>query len=327
MRKGSRRGMTLVELLVASAILVIIIAAVGYVYTQASQAVAVTQANVEINAKIRAVTARLREDLQAFTPDGFLIIVAPGPDAVPGANPPGLLMFTATGRFESRTRRDGSGRPVTANAALIVYVPARASNGDSGDILCRYVYLLTGDDQWPLTLLDLAAAAASGDRNALDGCDVLGESLFDLRRKHVFPVAGCIRDDYLDPVLLGYQYVNPAPVAADDPIAGGVEQLWPYLVGGCVGMDLEYCDGLGADGVTPEPSPMAWFSPAAKAGQNRKDRFGFSRRVWRDRMAWMCWHPSLGVPLPIGVRVRLHLQDEAGRVPPRTCEISVAIRR
>lgn len=329
MRRGPCRGMTLVELLVASAILVIVIAAVGYVYTQAARAVGVTQARIEINAKIRSVTRQLAEDLRAFSPDGMLLIAAPGPSAIPGANPPGVLMFTVTGRFESRTRRDASGRPVTANAALIVYVPARSTTGTAGPdayILCRYVYLLTGDDQWPANLGELQADALANDPsdiNTLDGSDLLGETLVDFRQR----TTTSIRSDYAAPVLGGFQRVNAAPTAADDPVSGGIAQLWPYLIDGCTAMELEFCDGLAPDGVTPSMGPMEWFSPVSEAARRRTHLSGATLRRLFQGVGWMCWRPPLRDVYPIGLRIRLAVGDVKGRASGRTCELVLPVRR
>jgi len=331
MRFGACCGMTLVELLVAAAILVIVIASMGYVYSQTSAAVGVTNARVEVNAKFRSISARLRDDLQAFTPDGLLVIAGPTPSAVPGVHVSSMLMLTVAGRFESRICYDGRGKPITANAALIVYVPAHvAANAGHGDILCRYVYLLTGDRRWPANLRelsDLTLAADPTDLNALDGCDVLGDTLADLRHKSIIPGAGSVWADYLGPVLDRFGKLNPAPAAHDDPVAGGVAQLWPYLVGGCDGMELEFCDGLAADAATPAISPLDWFRPFSGAAVARKDRAGIPLRALYDHRACLCWTPARRDLLPLGLRIRLKLQDVAGRISGRWCEIVVPIRR
>ncbi|NLF32349.1 MAG: type II secretion system protein, partial [Planctomycetes bacterium] len=71
----TRRGMTLVELLVAVAILVVMIAGVGYIFSTTSKAVRHAQAVIDTNAALRVVSGRLREDLESLSPDGFLCLV------------------------------------------------------------------------------------------------------------------------------------------------------------------------------------------------------------------------------------------------------------
>ena len=265
-RHSLQRGMTLIELMVACAILAIIILAVGYIFTQTSGAVNLTQTTIDMNASIRASQGQFAEDVRAMTRDGFLAIVdGTKPDSQPTGTPPALI-FTITGRFSSKTTTVGvNGPPVTANAAMVVYTPCLDTSGKSW-ALARYVFLLTGLQQpgagspagytptiWPTLDQQVAPGntlpnnIATGVSNPLVVSDCLGESLASI-------TAGLSKYDktlpspqntwlanQFGPILVN-SYVAPIIQPNLSPTRFGqlntapdttarVGYLWPYMIG------------------------------------------------------------------------------------------------
>jgi len=336
---GRRRGITLIELMVSMGILSGMILAAAYVFTQTSQAVELSMAGMESDASARALAEQLREDLRSLSRDGFLIISngAEGP-VDPATGKPAyrrtpMLLLTATGRFASRTQTDLAGRPITANAAVIVYTlgeNAAATDFNVANprrLLCRYAFLLAGADGSPADLTQLVqqsavraqqAAQAAGrpvtDLNSLDWTDVLGGSLADIRRTQPLPIANA----YAKGAGERYQRINTSPDGLDDELGGGVKQLWPFVTGGVEGIRFEYCDGLSADGRTASPLGVTeWGPPAPSARANGKLFAAVAGSpcmcwTWKDPTAW-----------PKALRVRLTMAGTNGPGSGREYEIIV----
>lgn len=288
----TRPGMTLVELLVAVAILVMMIAGVGYIFSNTSQAVRQAQAVIDTNAAIRIAAGRLREDLEAMSPDGFLCLIGRGWGDSGTVNPP-VLMFVASGSFTSNF--DST---VTANEALIVYTLVNDTGSGEASILARYQFLLTGntgDD----SLRDLIGNSLNPSPDDLDWLcrqDRLNVTLADIRR---LIVSDMVNDgqvfalDFVGP-LLAYGRLNSAPATVSfdtDDGWGGIVNLWPYLVGGCETMDLAFTDGYGVDfgNTVPYPGqPIRWIRMACNYngtgddGRVDRDGDGTWDRVTRD---------------------------------------------
>lgn len=72
--KKVRPGFTLMELMVAVALLVGVILAVGMVFQGTSKAVSLSQATTEAFSGVRALQSKIEKDLSGLDPNGFLII-------------------------------------------------------------------------------------------------------------------------------------------------------------------------------------------------------------------------------------------------------------
>ena len=241
-----KTGLTLIELMVAVAILSVMIVGVGYVFTQTSGAVRLTQTHMEANAAVRAADRQIREDLRQLTKDGFLCIVGPGPGTPANGDEltPPVLLFTATGRFPSHTAT-----AVVANAAIVAYMPVEdaAAGDDGGTILGRYAYLLTANGN-----------PGAGDR--------LGVSLADIQ---AWNPADLLSDTGpIKPLFTtGFDQLNTAPATPPE-----VQALWPYLIGDCVNIEIEFYDGRDTDDYdlpAPSDEPLAWVTLQDAYDNNR----------------------------------------------------------
>lgn len=270
-----RRGMTLVELLVAVAILVIMIAGVGYIFSNTSTAVRHTQAVIDTNAAVRVAAGRLREDLESMTPDGFLCLIGAGEggSGEPATRP--LLMFTVSGRFTAPVQRVGGDHP-TANAAIVAYTLARDPETDA-DALMRYVFLLTGDNNVrDETIRDLLGASPSPAQfqQRIREYQCLSASLADVRRliMESTPTNDLFFEEYIEPLR------NPVAAYDSNPMSvDAIRGLWPYLVGGCDGVDLAFYDGYRVDygnAVTYPGEPTRWIRMVNDDADGMVDRDG-----------------------------------------------------
>lgn len=71
-----RRGFTLVELLIAVAVLLIVILATAKIFGSVSRVATLGQANADIMQEVAAIERQMRADLEAISPEGFLAIVS-----------------------------------------------------------------------------------------------------------------------------------------------------------------------------------------------------------------------------------------------------------
>ena len=251
-----RSGMSLVESVVAMGVLSLLLVLVGAVFSHASNAMQAVRARLASNQSAQAAGSLMRMDLRSGGPGVLVLIQGGSEDGVAGAD---MLLTTATGRFVSRFEVDAAtGRPVKANAALIVYMlvdRVDSPAGAVGRVLCRYVYLLTGRGGSPRDIFDIVDTADGGDINPFDNTDVLGDSLADVVSKQWAGSAG-LRKRYVEPLAGGPYKVNTQPTSLDDRISGGVVQLWPYLTDGMVDLQFAYSMPSASGGV------MQWLDLA-----------------------------------------------------------------
>src|ERR1044071_6416709 len=69
-----RRGLTLIEMTVAVALLVVVILGVGLIFQHASAAVGVSQRTLEILSNVRSVQTQLERDISGIDKNCFLVI-------------------------------------------------------------------------------------------------------------------------------------------------------------------------------------------------------------------------------------------------------------
>lgn len=138
----SQRGFTLVELLVAVAIMAIVLGAMGVIFRMSMDAYRASSATAEIMRKLRAVTEQLDSDFKGLRQsDGTVFIVwavtEPDPavpyllDGQPRYHREDRIVFFANGDFQSyRDQASATGpKQVRGNVARISYMLARDKDG------------------------------------------------------------------------------------------------------------------------------------------------------------------------------------------------------
>jgi prepilin-type N-terminal cleavage/methylation domain-containing protein len=91
----TNKAFTLIELVVAIAILVMLISFAGVIFKVSINSHRTAQATAEIMQKLRAITDQLNSDFKDFRKDGYLSFRSAGPNI---ANPPRRI-FEQTGYF------------------------------------------------------------------------------------------------------------------------------------------------------------------------------------------------------------------------------------
>ncbi len=149
-----KAAFTLVEMMVAVALLVVILLAVGQIFRSTSTAVEVGQSTMEMMSGVRTVEAQLSHDLHHLDTNGYLIIRSQALTLDPAPNSQGLttavpincdqLAFMARGTFRNMTGSYGQGGSGTqgtftdhlqSNAAaiwygqLVSFVPTPSGSG------------------------------------------------------------------------------------------------------------------------------------------------------------------------------------------------------
>lgn len=115
-------GLTLIEMMVAVAILVIMIVLVGYVFNAVSKAVDVTSQQMARDIGIQTLYQKVEADLHNINKDGFLCLVQGvevNPPNLPfqGYRFPPAIIFTAQGHYV------GPNSGFSGNAALLAFMP------------------------------------------------------------------------------------------------------------------------------------------------------------------------------------------------------------
>jgi len=119
------RAFTLMEMLVAVALLVLIIVGVGIVFSSAGRAVSVSQVTLELMSNTRAVQQQIERDIGGISPDGFIVIRSRREDTTQANSRRfDMISFLAQGSFPNRTGSTNA-QPFTdrtvANAARVWY--------------------------------------------------------------------------------------------------------------------------------------------------------------------------------------------------------------
>lgn len=154
-RATGRGAFTLMELLVAVAILAALILIFGGIFSQVQQVVGKSNEAIQIDRTAVAIEKVIRQDISSISKTGFLQITA-------GEQ----IAFTALGGFESRTEPPDPADPAMnkANAALIDYGLLGSNN-----VLWRRAHLLKpeiGSDTGDLLKASLGEVATDAWRTA-----------------------------------------------------------------------------------------------------------------------------------------------------------------
>ena len=151
------RGFTLAEMVVAVALLVILILAVGQVFKNASAAISLAQASSEVVSNVRGAQLQIEQDMAGLDRNGFLEITATN-----------QVLFTTMGSFTNYTNASSySFFPCTpANEAIIQYGPASPNLlTRQSTALCTpgQIYGSLSSSETPLTITPPTSVASATD--------------------------------------------------------------------------------------------------------------------------------------------------------------------
>lgn len=144
---GARRGLTLMEMLVATVVLVVMVAAFGQILNQAQRVVTVSQWTMRSNNQAEAIAKVIRNDIRRISKNGFLYINDSGT----------ALVFTITGEAKSLTSSaTGTGE--------VVVLGLCDNTANDPDVLLRRGLVLYGEldparppiGAWDITYDDMA---------------------------------------------------------------------------------------------------------------------------------------------------------------------------
>ena len=155
--RASRNGFTLIELVIAVAILAMVLSFAGVIFRVSIETYRASVANAEIMQKLRAITDQLNADFKGLRLDAPLLIRFNQDSSPDDPNRYDQIMFFADGDFTSIQLYDeASGEPddktgdklVRGNVARIHYAQAQPDP----NLLARRRHILTADpdlDDWP----------------------------------------------------------------------------------------------------------------------------------------------------------------------------------
>ena len=113
------RGFTLIEMVVAVALLVVIILAVGQIFRNASGAIGLAQATSEVVSNVRGAQLQIEQDIAGLDRRGFMTIKTL--TAGTGTIRSDQIVFTTVGSFTNYTTANSYSSAASANAAIIQY--------------------------------------------------------------------------------------------------------------------------------------------------------------------------------------------------------------
>ena len=192
-KQRTNKAFTLIELVVAVALLAMIVAFSGVVFRVSIDSYRTATANAEIMQKLRAITGQLDTDFKAIRPDAPLLIWFEQDDP----NRYDQVMFFATGDFASTQLYDyddivgfeipaDTGEPVRGNVARIFYGQAYSLDPTDNTmkypdelkaedrILARRQHILTADEElveWPnVNMSDFSDGSTFEDKDKYNEC-------------------------------------------------------------------------------------------------------------------------------------------------------------
>lgn len=186
----TRRGVTLVELLVAVSITTGMMLAASMVFSSSTKAAGLAQANTEIMAQLRALTDRLDRDFTGLQPNlPMAIIFEIDPSYTPSTLRQDRIVFFANGDFQVKDYGATSTTMLSGNLARIFYgqadySPALTNPSLTGSryILMRREKLLTADTNtnWNTNWLGgLGILSPLGNISSLDTDKYIAETQYD----------------------------------------------------------------------------------------------------------------------------------------------------
>jgi len=230
-------GLTMIELVVAVAILVIVMLAFGSIITQIQGTVATGQRSMRSNAAAAAIIDSLQGDIRRATQQGMLCITQI-PDGPPA------MFFTIAGPTPSKTH------PVTGTGAIIAL--GMAVNHDSNDRDILYC------QRWVLGSVNIPLS------------DILDSDLIDIQAMTRWQINNNLINSMIygtppeDPSHPRALWVPHNPAYALD----NINALWQVLADNCQWLSIMWTDGEidDKDNTDPLDDGLAWYGIAYDQG-------------------------------------------------------------
>ncbi|MFB3890427.1 MAG: type II secretion system protein J [Phycisphaerae bacterium] len=220
-----RSGLTLMELMVAVALLSIMIMTFGMVMAESRKVVGGTEEMLRANSSAIALSQTLRTDIRCATMNGFLCI------ATDGAGKPVLLLSTA-GLSSTMTNAAPAAGQATANATISAY------GLTSTNILWHAGWLLRYDVGSADPLSDYFQKMDLADIQA----DMTGAGN---NRAYILQL--------VQTILTNPSYA-PASLNTSPGDLGSIKLLWKYLASNCTGLSITWTDGT-----TDGAGKLMWY--------------------------------------------------------------------
>ena len=264
-----RRGFTIVELLVAMALLAAMIAASGAVFHMAIGAYRTASATAEIARKLRVVTEQLNADFKGLRRDGeiYVAYVARPVDvendgAIDYYERFDRIVFFADGDFQAYGTFGSDGTILKGNLARISYMLAKDWGGREaynqekpGRILARSQHIVTADGSlaaWPV-LAALPATFVELVNSAMEYQTVSFDEWNNIADADKYPMLG---------VATGVEVLDSTAGDGQPALNGG--GLWSDD-NGPLNVQMLFCEGVGE-------FKIQWWDEAAQEWRPEVDR-------------------------------------------------------
>lgn len=222
------RGMTLIELMVAVALLSIMILCFGKIVAESRKLVGVSQATMRANNMAMAIDQSLRDDIRRASQFGFLYIGV-NPRPVSGSNP-AILICGSVGPSQSVTANAST----ISNCKVVAYSLCPTLPASSTGILWKAGFVLTGTS---------APTTTSDTWGNLDQYQLQVSTTNAIKTNVV---------DMIAPAFGGYQ---PANLPASPDTLTAVLESWKYMATNCTEMEIAWTDGT----ASATPGALKWY--------------------------------------------------------------------
>ncbi len=285
----SRRGLTLIEMLVGVAVLAMMILAFSMILSTSQNVVSVSQANMRNNSKALALAQVLRADLRQVTQNGFLAI------AQKGNNGPPVLIFTQAGLAESLTG------PESGSGAVVALGMCDRGNYEAPDGEQKpMVFLRQG---WVLKAPEVGPPGGKPDGDIWN---------YDLSFFLALPRDPNSGEDGIETYVQAAMGFLPSKVDVPIDSMSDLNEIWQVLAPNCIELSIHWTDG------TAGSNGLKWWGveySRSKDGKKWEDEVKASGKsqIEVDESPYLAlWTKEDQTLWPKAIRIRFKLQDTAG---------------
>lgn len=298
----ARRGLTLMELMVAVAMMAIMITAFGHIVAECRKIVSISQSNQRGNIQVMALEQNLRDDIRRTTQAGFLCIATK--DLGGGRKVP-VLFCTTAGPGSSMTDAGAMTAYARSNGMIAGY--GLANSGTTNFVLWRSAWMLRPE----------TTVATPPNSDLLFKWD-----LADFQSNN----RAWLHNNFLVPALSSN---TMSPGTLDWPLdldanAGRLANTWQYLAGNCTDLAIQWTDGsyrydgtrrvglnwygIASDG-TVTPKIIGWGSRDVTALP--PDECEYNAGAAAQPLYYALWTKDNQNNWPVAIRFTFHVNDPA----------------